>query len=148
MGWFSSRDPDDPHQLAIAVHELGHAFAWSDHGLPVAYVKHSGSDGVAHLASVTGYSEAQMRAYAVGMWAGFEAEDRWRRAHNLSGASKSHSRADIANFHAEQARLAETGIRLSEGKARSLARQRIAARWSRIQTLAPELICKGCLHVQ
>jgi hypothetical protein len=36
MGFFSTtRDPQDPRQLQIAVHELGHAWAWKDSGLTI-----------------------------------------------------------------------------------------------------------------
>lgn len=51
MGWLFStrRDPEDPHQLQIAVHELGHAWAWRDGGLEVGRIKHSGDDGACRV---------------------------------------------------------------------------------------------------
>ncbi|WP_433470354.1 hypothetical protein [Saccharomonospora azurea] len=71
MGWLFStrRDPEDPHQLQIAVHELGHAWAWRDGGLEVGRIKHSGDDGACHVRYYP--QPEQLRAFAIGCWAGY-----------------------------------------------------------------------------
>jgi hypothetical protein len=140
MGFFSTtRDPQDPQQLQIAVHELGHAWAWKDSGLTIVAVYHSGDDGNCHVR----YWDEQVFAFAVGCWAGFEAEDQWLRQHRLGHAKRSHSSHDIRLFRAAARELGG----LSEGKARSLARKLVNRRWSHIQHTAPELVRTGRIHL-
>jgi hypothetical protein len=43
------RNPDDPWQQQIAVHELGHAYAWRDGGLMIRSVLHKGDSGECNL---------------------------------------------------------------------------------------------------
>lgn len=144
MGWLFStrRDPEDPHQLQIAVHELGHAWAWRDGGLEVGRIKHSGDDGACHVR----YSPQpeQLRAFAIGCWPGFEAEDRWLRANGLGRARRGHSSHDIRLFRTA---VRELGGGLSESKARAKARTLVVRRWAQIQRRAPELIRLGRIHL-
>ncbi|MEV4599445.1 hypothetical protein AB0K15_18795 [Amycolatopsis sp. NPDC049253] len=139
MGWFSPRrDPTDTHQLRIAIHELGHAAVWSDAGLQIREVVHTGDSG--HCDVV--WDPDNLTGYAVGCWGGFEAEDRWLRAHRAGHASRGNSSYDIGNF-----RHVNRGLdkRLSESRARSMARAAVGRHWRRIETLAPQLIRAGRL---
>lgn len=144
MGWLFStrRDPDDPRQLQIAVHELGHAWAWRDGGLEVRGVEHTGDDGACHVRYYP--QPEQLRAFAIGCWAGFEAEDRWLRANKLGRARRGHSSHDIRLFCGA---VRELGGGLSEGKARATARTLVARRWEHIESRAPELIRLGRIHL-
>lgn len=76
MGWLFStrRDPANPRQLQIAVHELEHAWAWHGGGLDVRGVEHTGDDGTCHVRYYP--RPDQIRAFAIGCWAGFEAQAR------------------------------------------------------------------------
>ncbi|WP_326567392.1 hypothetical protein VSH64_36990 [Amycolatopsis rhabdoformis] len=139
MGWFSPRrNPQDPHQLRIAVHELGHAAVWADAGLTITEIVHSGDDGHCSVE----WDPNNLAGYAIGCWGGFEAEDRWLRHHRRGHASRGNAGYDIRNF-----RHVSNGLdtRLSEGKARSLARAAVGRHWDRITTLAPRLITTGRL---
>jgi hypothetical protein len=137
MGFFSpKRNENDPQQLAIAVHELGHAWAWKDAGLDVYEIRFSGDDGVTGVR----YDETDLYAYAVGCWAGFEAEDKWRRQHGHGNAKRRNASHDIGSFRDT---VRELGGGLSEGTARRLARARVTKRWRQIEALAPQLVRKG-----
>lgn len=147
MGWFSpDRDPDDPRQLQIAVHELAHAHAWTDGGLIVRGVAHYGRNGGNCPVRYWPGRNGQALAFAVGCWAGFEAEDRWLRHHGLGSASRANSAHDIRLFRQAVREIREVdGRRLSEGEARSLARTAVARRWQRITRTAPRLVTAGRL---
>jgi hypothetical protein len=137
MGLFTpKRNENDPHQLAIAVHELGHAWAWQDAGLTVYKITFSGKDG----ATGVRFGDDDLFDYAVGCWAGFEAEDKWRRQHGHGRAKRSNASVDIRNFRDA---VRELGGGLSEGKARRLARARVTKRWRQIEHLAPHLVRAG-----
>lgn len=139
MGLFSPRrDPADPRQLQIAIHELGHAYAWLDAGFRVSRVVHNGDDGSCEVT----WDPDNLHGYAIGCWGGFEAEDRWLRQHHSGGASRSHSSHDIRNFKHVARQLDK---RLTEGKARALARRAVARHWRQIEHRAPELIRNGRL---
>ncbi|MFD5245676.1 hypothetical protein ACFWIW_14080 [Amycolatopsis sp. NPDC058340] len=147
MGLFSpARDPDDPEQLATAVHELGHAWAWKDAGFTVTEIRFTGDEGSVTLAKVreSDWDHQARREYAIGCWAGFEAEDRWRQAHRAGRARRGPAAFDIKNFKNVTKGLSPS---LSEGKARSLARKRIAARWSQILRQAPVLVRDGHISI-
>lgn len=139
MGWFSPRrNPEDPHQLRIAVHEIGHAAVWADAGLRVREVVHSGDDGFCNV----DWDPENLAGYAIGCWGGFEAEDRWLRAHRRGRASRGNASHDIRNFrHVTR----NPDVRLSESKARSLARAAVGRHWRQIEALAPRLITAGRL---
>lgn len=139
MGLFSPRrNPEDPHQLRIAVHELGHAAVWADAGLTITEIVHKGDDG--HCSVV--WDPDNLVGYAVGCWGGFEAEDRWLRHHHSGHASRGNAGHDIRRF-----RHVRNGLdaRLSESKARSLARAAVGRHWGPITALAPRLIAAGRL---
>ncbi|RSN32232.1 hypothetical protein DL990_20165 [Amycolatopsis sp. WAC 01416] len=143
MGLFSpARDPEDPEQLATAAHELGHAWVWKDAGFTVTEIRFLGDEGWVSLAKVreSDWDQRAIRDYAVGCWAGFEAEERWRREHRLKPARRGHAAHDIKVFKNFAKELKPA---LSEGKARSLARDRVARRWSQIQRQAPVLVRDG-----
>lgn len=140
------RNPEDPRQLAIAVHELAHAWVWKDHGITVKKIHHSGSSGFVQNAEISdkNWNHAVARRYCIGLWAGFEAEDLWLKTCRQGRASRGASCADISNF-TRVARKLEP--RLPESEARSLARDAVNHRWSQITSLAPELVCKGSLTI-
>ncbi|NIJ14307.1 hypothetical protein FHU38_004651 [Saccharomonospora amisosensis] len=144
MGLFGPRrDPGDLRQLQIAVHELGHAWVWKAHGLIIRGIEHTGSDGTCH---VRHYSDTEsLRAYAIGLWAGFEAEDQWLRANGLGRARRSTSSYDIRQFRRTNRELGPHS--LSEAKARSLARRTVHRHWNAIEAAAPRLITKGRLSL-
>ncbi|OLZ56094.1 hypothetical protein [Amycolatopsis keratiniphila] len=147
MGWLfeTKRDPDDPEQLAIAVHELGHAWAWKDGGLSITEIRHQGDEGhVKFRYREQDWGEELALAYCVGCWAGFEAEDRWRKANGLGRAKRGHSSYDIGNFKHVARGMAK---RPSESAARSLACKRIAPRWSLILRQAPVLVRDGRISI-
>ncbi|OQO91962.1 hypothetical protein B1813_06675 [Saccharomonospora piscinae] len=148
MGWLFSttRNPEDPHQLRIAVHELGHAVAWQAGGLTVGRIKHTGDEGACR---VTYYPEPdQLHAFAIGCWAGFEAEDRWMRAAKRGRAKRTNSAHDLDLYRTAVRELRrEYGTRLSESKARSQARTLVARRWALIERTAPVLIRQGRIHL-
>ncbi|MBB5852501.1 hypothetical protein ACFQ05_04370 [Amycolatopsis umgeniensis] len=147
MGWLFStdRDPEDPDQMAIAVHELGHAWAWKDGGLTITEIRHQGDEGhVRFDYRAKDWGETLALAYCVGCWAGFEAEDRWRKANGHGRAQRGHSAHDIGNFK-HVARGMDK--RPSESTARSLARKRVGQRWSQIVRQAPVLVRDGRISI-
>ncbi len=147
MGWLfaTERDPEDPRQIAIAVHELGHAWAWKDGGLSITEVRHHGDEGhVRFDYPAKDWGEALALAYCVGCWAGFEAEDRWCKAHGQGRAKRGHAAYDIGNFHHVARSMTK---RLSEGTARSLARKCVGRRWSQILRQAPVLVRDGRISI-
>lgn len=146
MGLFSTdRDPENPRQLATAVHELGHAWAWKDAGLTITEIRYTGDEGWVSIARVREKDWAKVaREYAIGCWAGFEAEDRYMRAHRIGSAHRGNAAHDIKNFKYVTRQLKPA---LSEGKARSLARDRVARRWSQILRQAPVLVRDGRISI-
>jgi hypothetical protein len=144
MGLFSpSRNVNDPKQLAIAAHELGHGFAWKDAGLTVHGIRFWGDGGECGV-KLDWENENQAHDYAIGCWGGFEAEDKWLRKHGRGAAKRSHSSHDIDNFRFVARQL--TGG-LSESKARSIARTRVSRHWSAIQRLTPQLVRDGRISI-
>ncbi|AHJ58529.1 hypothetical protein [Amycolatopsis keratiniphila] len=141
MGLFSTkRDPEDPEQLQIAVHELGHAFAWKLTGSTIREIRHTGDEGWVDVRVLA----PDNRDFAIGLWAGFEAEDRWLKANNLGRAKRGNSSWDIGRFNKVRKDI-KGG--LSESKARSLARPLVNRCWSQILETAPKLIRDGTLHI-
>lgn len=138
-------DATDPKQLATAVHELGHAWAWKDAGLDVYKITTTGATGATGARYRSDANrERMLRGYAVGCWAGFEAEDRWLRENGYGTADLRGAAVDIENFHDT---VREMEGSLSERKARRLARSRVARRWRKIQKLAPKLAHKGRISI-
>jgi hypothetical protein len=125
------RNPGDPHQLRIAVHEIAHGYAWDSLGLDVRSVRHWGDSGETHVR----WSDDQWRPYAIGLWAGYEAEKLWS-----GSASRGNSAWDIKRF-----RQVTRGNGFSEGAARSEARSLVRRHIGRIEAAAPELIRAGRL---
>ncbi|MEU9686141.1 hypothetical protein [Amycolatopsis japonica] len=146
MGWFSpARDPEDPRQLQIAVHELGHAWAWKEGGFRILEILHTGNGGeVTTNRKQRGWNEEIAWEYCIGCWGGFEAEDRWMRTFGHGRAHRGHSAHDIGNFK-HVARGLES--KLSEGKARSIARTRVGKHWSQILRQAPLLVRDGRISI-
>ncbi|PXY17082.1 hypothetical protein BAY59_36505 [Prauserella coralliicola] len=141
MGLFGPRrNPEDPRQLQIAVHELGHAYAWKTAGFTVKQIVHEGNSGYVDV----DWDPDNLTGYAIGCWGGFEAEDKWMRAHGRR-ASRSNSSHDIGNFRHVNRALGKD--RLSEGKARSLARKYINRHYSAILAAAPRLVVKGHISI-
>ncbi|PXY31111.1 hypothetical protein [Prauserella muralis] len=141
MGLFGPRrDPEDPRQLQIAVHELGHAFAWKAAGFRIKEIVHEGDSGYVNVR----WDDDNLLGYAIGCWGGFEAEDKWMRTHGKR-ASRYHSSHDIKNFRHVNRALGND--RLSEGKARALARKHINRHYAAILAAAPRLIVKGRLSL-
>lgn len=142
MSWFGpTRNPEDPHQLRIAVHELGHAWAWQAGGLQIRSVTHTGSDGDCHVRYYP--TPEQLHAFAVGCWAGYEAEDRWLRTHRRGRASRGNASHDLREFRGAVRELRELGITLTETQARAQARTLITRHWTQITRTAPDLIRRG-----
>ncbi|WP_340687794.1 hypothetical protein LCL61_17490 [Amycolatopsis coloradensis] len=141
----AKRDPEDPHQLAIAVHELAHAWVWKDGGLTITEIRHKGDEGhVKFTYREKDWGPELALAYSVGCWAGFEAEDRWRKANGHGRAKRGHASYDIGNF-----KHVARGMKKppSESTARSLACKRIAPRWSQILRQAPVLVRDGRISI-
>ncbi|MET8847990.1 hypothetical protein [Amycolatopsis sp. NPDC004625] len=144
MGLFTSAgDPGNPAHLAIAVHELGHAWVWKDGRLEVRSITFTPTGGHVRVINPNGHLP-QLIAEAVGLWGGFEAEDRWLREHRLGAAGRGNSSHDIRAFGDIQ-RLMRREFRhtLTERSARASARAAVNRRWSRIQDAAPELVARG-----
>ncbi|WP_037321469.1 hypothetical protein [Amycolatopsis orientalis] len=139
MGLFSpARDPEDPRQIATAVHELGHAWVWKDAGFTITEIRFTGDEGwVSVKIREKDWDHKSARDYAIGCWGGFEAEDRWLREHRMGRAHRGNAAHDIKNFKHVTRKLEPA---LSEGKARSIARDRVARRWSQIVRQAPVLV--------
>ncbi|RZQ60865.1 hypothetical protein [Amycolatopsis suaedae] len=140
------REPS-PERLAVAAHELGHALVWSSGGLTIRNIKLSsgfftdisgGRVGVRFYDS----NEAHLRAYLIGLCAGFEAEDRWRRQHGPGRASRGPSSNDFDAFRRERRRVG-----LSESAARSKARSILSGQWGRLERLVPRLARDGRLSL-
>lgn len=147
MGLFSpARDPEDLRQLAAAAHELGHAWVWKDAGLTITEIRFTGDTGWVSFAKIRDkdWNDTVAREYCVGCWAGFEAEVRWLREHRAGRAHRGESAHDIKNFKHVARKLKPA---LSEGKARSLARDRVARRWSQILRQAPVLVRDGRISI-
>ncbi|EHY90010.1 hypothetical protein [Saccharomonospora azurea] len=142
MGWLFStrRDPNDPLQLQIAVHELGHAVVWKAVGFVIKSVVHEGDSGSVDVR----WDPDNLTGYVIGCWGGFEAERRWARLHGRS-ARRTNSSHDIANFHHVNRALGAR--RLSESKARALARKHVDRHWAQIQRRAPELVRSGRIYL-
>lgn len=139
MGWFHPRrDPTDPHQLRIAIHELGHAAVWTTGGFTVRQVVHEGDDG---RCAVT-WNPDNAEGYLAGFWGGYEAENLWARTHHTSRARRGNSGHDIHAFRDANRNLYTP---VSEAKARSIARAAVRRHWARIEDLAPRLITAGRL---
>ena len=79
------RNPADPRQQQVAIHELGHAYTWLDVGLLVRTVTHQVDTGACELDNYPSQpthpmcqfcpaDPDQLYAFAVGCWGGFEAE--------------------------------------------------------------------------
>ncbi|ADJ47897.1 hypothetical protein AMES_6072 [Amycolatopsis mediterranei S699] len=144
MGLFTSAgDPDNPAHLAIAAHELGHAWAWSDGGLQILSITFTPRGGHVRTHNPSGHPP-QLIAEAVGLWAGFEAEDRWLREHRLGKASRGNSSHDIRAFRSIQ-RLMHREYRqsLTERSVRASARAAVNRHWAQIQHAAPALVKRG-----
>lgn len=141
-----ARNPEDPHQLRIAVHELGHAVAWRDGGLEVGRIKHGGDEGACRVRYYP--KPDQLLAFAIGLWAGFEAEDRWLGATKRGRASRGNSGHDLRLFREAVRELRQHyGQSLSEAQARKQARKLVDRHWTRIERTAPDLIRKGRIHL-
>lgn len=142
MGWLPStrRDPHDPLQLQIAAHELGHAVVWKAAGFVINAVVHEGDGGYVDVR----WDPDNLTGYVIGCWGGFEAEQRWTRTHG-GRARRGNSSHDIANFHHVNRALGKN--RLTEGKARSLARKHVNRHWSQIVAAAPRLIRQGHIRL-
>lgn len=114
MGWLFStrRDPDNPRQLQIAVHELEHAWAWHGGGLDVRGVEHTGDDGTCHVRYYP--RPDQIRAFAIGCWAGF------RRYARGSGICESAARRET------EKRVRQHWSRIERAAKRLHARGRLA----------------------
>lgn len=127
-------------KVAVAAHELGHAYAWKAYGLSIVEIKVSGWGApyvhVRWWPSRPGHA----LAYAVGCMAGFEAEDRWLREQNGKRANRTRCRDDRNDFRAV---VKEMRLGLSESKAHSLARDLVNQHWDAIAALAPTLAAKG-----
>ncbi|WP_410580268.1 hypothetical protein [Amycolatopsis sp. lyj-108] len=146
MGLFSpARDPEDPRQLQIAVHELGHAWAWKEGGFRILEIRHTGDAGwVDTNREQRGWDQDIAREYCLGCWGGFEAEDRWMRKFGHGRAHRGNSGHDISNFK-HVARGLKPG--LQESKARAIARDRVAKHWSQILRQAPVLVRDGRISI-
>src|SRR5690606_18522704 len=132
MGIFSpARNVDDPKQLSIAAHEIGHGIVWKAGGCslrgPIRFYGDGGDCPVRYWPN----NERQLIAFAVGLWAGYEAERLWwKREGGRGHASRGNSSHDISLFRQHIREFPE--IRMSEGKARRLAREQVKRHWSQI----------------
>ncbi|MEV5718486.1 hypothetical protein AB0L41_31755 [Amycolatopsis mediterranei] len=125
------------------MHELGHARAWSDGGLQILSITFTPTGGHVRTHNPNGHPP-QLIAEAVGLWAGFEAEDRWLRERRLGKASRGNSSHDIRAFRAIQ-RIMQREFRqtLTERSVRASARAAVNRHWGQIQRAAPKLVARG-----
>jgi hypothetical protein len=139
MGLFSStKNTPTPETLATAIHELGHALVFKHGGLDITSI--TASEGRGMVVSRFRIEDPRWEALAIGSWAGFEAEDRWRRHNNLGRAHMDSSALDFQGFH-DAVKHIPGG--LSENSARKQARKLVNTYWREINRLAPILAKKG-----
>ncbi|MEU3274518.1 hypothetical protein ABZ639_27050 [Saccharomonospora sp. NPDC006951] len=140
MGLFGPRrDPKDPQQLRVAVHELGHAYAWKAAGLTVRRIEHHGTTGDCHVRFYN--NPDSLRGFVIGCWAGLEAENLWAQKTGQKRASRGNSSYDLTQFRKVNRELGAG--RLSESAARALARKHITRHYTAIMAAAPRLISQG-----
>lgn len=130
----------DSGLLALAAHELGHAKVFKAlGGFEVKTITVNTTRGDTWI-DFDETNDALWEPFAIGLWAGLEAQDRWMRRHGHGRAPRSCTVYDV-----EQFRTIPRKFRISEGKARSKARSLVAQNWGCIERLAPQLASTGRL---
>jgi hypothetical protein len=130
----------DPEILAGAAHEIGHALVNKAGGLRVGRITLNRRTGTG-LCRIKDFDENNprlLRAYLIGCVAGFEAEDRFLRQHDLGRADRADSATDFRYFHQDAA-----SVGLSERAARAKARSHLSWHWGRLERLVPRLATRG-----
>ena len=137
----------DNDLASTCVHELGHAIVMRALGVSIGIIRVRPFFGGGYCTGEKAYETwaEVMETGAVDL-AGFQAEDRWRRANGLFGASTWKAGDDFANFRArvrwvkEHAKDSDEGpIEMRESKIRAHADEILTANWAELIELIPDL---------
>lgn len=138
----------DPHRLAIAAHELGHAIVWRAVGFDIdeIWIKGHGLATHGHVWIVQ--TEEQIRTTAdehavqTGLLAGLEAQLRWCHAHSLPTATV-RADTDMTLYH--QRRRTRLGRDVDPAAVRDDTRRLLHQHWNTLTRLVPVLATAGRL---
>lgn len=143
------QDPaTDPHRLAVAAHELGHALVWRAGGFDIDEIWVKGHGPAAHGRVWIVQHENHIRTLAdehaiqAGLLAGREAQIRWCAENDVTDSDTS---ADEDMTLYRQRRRTRIGRQVSRTAVRADARRLVGAHWPAIARLAPRLARDGRL---